>query len=112
MGPYRKNFKKEKLEDLSEKRFALVLEAVNATFKESRLSPLSHYMDHVQNRWMTNLNKALSGSDSFIYSNYSWGQIYTLIHVGWIKFFWITRRMSWADRFMWISERIRKRNMN
>ncbi len=83
-----------------------VWDAMNATLGSLTLSPLSHYQDHVQCRWGINLRRALDGSDDFIWADESWGERYTLQTVSWRKFFWATRRMSWAKRFRWIAERL------
>lgn len=86
-----------------------VLLAVNATFRSAEFSPLSHYQDHVQYRWATNLRRALNGCDEFIWADQSWGFRYDMMRMPWWKFLWKTRKMPLADRLMWASDRLRRR---
>lgn len=88
---------------------ARVLEAVDATFASHDFSRLHHYQDHVQSRWHINLRRALDGCDEFIWAEKSWGELHHLMNDPWLRFFWRTRKMTWAERFGWISERLKRR---
>lgn len=106
---YRHSGKEPEVKIDSERRARLVLQAVEATFRSVEFAPLSHYQDHVQNRWRFNLNRALSDCEEFEWATQSRGERYDLMRLGWWKFFWRTRKMPWSATFRWMSERLKAR---